>query len=58
VKKKSSKAKSVRSLPAKTLSARNAKGVKGGGENFNLNYGQIKWTYTTQEDRGGSVEKK
>ena len=55
MKKKSSKAKPVRSLPAKTLSARNAKGVKGGG--LSLNFTKIQTT-NTQQDAAGSVEKK
>jgi hypothetical protein len=55
--KKRKTTKSVRSLPTKALSAKNAKGVKGGGETVHLTYGQIEWKYT-QQTGDGSVEKK
>jgi len=54
-KKRAMKAKSVRSLSAKALDAKNAKGVKGGStatktaenptESIGFNYGNIKWKY-------------
>jgi hypothetical protein len=44
---KSKAAKSMRDLPAKTLNAKTAKGVKGG------TYGQIEWTYTKQKRTDG-----
>jgi type VI protein secretion system component Hcp len=48
---KSKAAKSMRDLPAKTLNAKTAKGVKGGNhsENVSLPYGKIEWTYTKQK---------
>jgi hypothetical protein len=67
VKKKTSKGKSVKSLPAKRLTGKTAKGVKGGfplgaaiqaapddlpSESLNFNYGKIKWVYTQQKGTG------
>jgi type VI protein secretion system component Hcp len=48
-------AKTVKSLPSKTLGAKAAKGVKGGS--ISLNYGKIKWTYTEQKPDGSEVKK-
>jgi hypothetical protein len=43
---KSKAAKSMRDLPAKTLNAKSAKGVKGG--DVSLSYGKIQWEYKPQ----------
>jgi hypothetical protein len=50
---KSKAARSMKNLPAKTINARSAKSVKGGGstkgtqptENLSLNYGKIHYDY-------------
>jgi hypothetical protein len=44
---KSKAAKSMRDLPQKTLSAKAARGVKGGGES-ELNYEKVQFTYSRQ----------
>lgn len=44
---KSGSVKSLKNLPAKTVKAKTAKGVKGG-----LSYGKIAWTYTKQKADG------
>jgi hypothetical protein len=47
---KSKAAKSMRDLPAKTLNAKNAKGVKGG--NISISYGKVEVEYKPQKADG------
>ena len=51
---KSKAAKSMRDLPAKTLNAKNAKGVKGGNisENVSMSYGKVQVEYNPQKPDG------
>ena len=45
---KSKAAKSIRDLPAKTVNAKTAKGVKGGDEHISLNFGRTNQEYKEQ----------
>jgi type VI protein secretion system component Hcp len=51
---KSGSVKSVKNLPAKSVKAKTAKGVKGG---VDFTYGAIEWTYTKQKPSGSTSEK-
>ena len=45
---KSKAGKSMRDLPRKTVSAKTAKGVKGGNENVSFSYGKVRFEYKPQ----------
>jgi hypothetical protein len=46
---KSASVKSLRNLPEKKVTAKSARGVKGGAS---LSYGKIEWKYTQQKPDG------